>query len=383
MVILLLLGGTHAGTLRAKTVTGLRGFSGPVPVLKTRLSTGRATRLPKKAVAVERDYPAGPVAPVHPAAIRVDGRWNATDVLILFAEPGAERRGMANPGVPDRHVVERVVGRRVDGMRVELTRPRQHESHGGFKTFAFMYSPTRAVVLKAHMLFSRPMRFMMRFNTLMLTVVDRADDLQWAVSADIQLKADYGPALVSLQNGTHLPLNAMQEKIQKEVQVKHFNPRRRFMATAALSAASGLQTREYEFWDTGLATCWEGTLRFDLRDPTTGVGSMEGTMGRLRGASINRVFSVHSERLVIDPALCRFSGGVDVRDGVFYTDPYFERGASAAGAFSMRQFIRPTFRLVMDRVMLFPQDVLTGRLDARDVGVLPENIESAVDPMLN
>ena len=263
---------------------------------------------------------------------------------------------------------------------------RQDESHEGFKTFSIQPDDSTALVVTVHARVSRAMRVHMRFHTVNLVLLKRRATM-WVKVVDVQAKQDFGPAMVTYKNGTHVSVDAAQESIASEVRKPDggFSARRRFMVVPGSPNLGDFQSTEYEFWDFS-PPCSTGILRVDIRDRASGLRSLDGETGTLPGASINRVLPVHSDSFTMSRSRCVFADGSQLGAGQseFFTDPYFRELHESTGDFRLRQYVAGDLHpFTLSRDMWFPNNPITGRLTLKDVGVVVENVEGAVSPSEN
>ncbi|KAI0559931.1 hypothetical protein FGB62_130g023 [Gracilaria domingensis] len=249
---------------------------------------------------------------------------------------------------------------------------RQAESHNGFKVFSFaLKSQQKFIVMAVHMQVSMARRFTTRFHTIVFAVLDKS----WRLEAEVQMKVDFGAAVVTWANRTEQVISAVDAQIAKELDERQVLARRRFnllnvdnhypssvdqryLLHNFLKAGVGNEREVlkgiYEHWRAPLNSCLQPKqakvnrgFNFDVRNPSTAMryinATTDASMQRLSGDNVNRFLKI-LDTLHFGAEFCRF-GGRKLRDvekeGVFFTDPYFSKLENGPGKNSVRQFISP------------------------------------------
>lgn len=291
---------------------------------------------------------------------------------------------------------------------------RQDESHNGFKVVPFeVPGDDRIVVITFHAHISRARRFSTRHHTVIFAVVSLAGELQ----AEIHLKMDYGPALVTLAdvNAPHrtIPIDARQAAIHAELQSSKKRAGRRinilnleepYPANVDLQyklrenpppADKNKVRGLYELWSALFPTCVDKTsreaaIRLDVRDPASAmrVAGDYDNLSWLNGDSMKRVLTM-MDTYTFSKDLCVFEGqAVSSENGIFYTNPYFTKlvdKTENGGKSSVMQFIKDGFR---------PIQIIGGQLRLKDFWsgphtydatqfVNPKNIDGAINKKEN
>lgn len=290
-----------------------------------------------------------------------------------------------------------------------LDNTRQDESHKGFKVVSFeVPGDNRIVVLTFHIHISRARRFATRHHTVIFTVLSSDGKLQ----AEIHLKMDYGPALVTLTDPNAaprtIPVDDQQAEIYAEMQSKKKRAGRRiniinlqqpypdnidmkYKLRDNPPPQNPSQVRGvYEMWGALFPTCvekmsYQAGMRLDVRDPASAmqVAGDYSKMSWLNGDSIKRVLTIVNG-FTFGRHLCMFEGqAVISQNGLFYTDPYFTKvvhETENGGRHSVMQFIRDDFQ---------PIQISSGHIRLKDFWsgpytyeasqfVNPRNIDGAV-----
>lgn len=279
---------------------------------------------------------------------------------------------------------------------------RQDESHNGFKIISFQVpGDGRTVVITAHMHLSLKRRFRERKHTVIFAVLSSEGELQ----AEISMKAEFGPAVVTLVTGEHIPIDYKEERVQRETDSMRMKVWRRINVINIDENYPDSVNRSYkiiklpeddptdvsgnyEQWKTRLNTCVSmekpvSGFKIDVEDPASSLRFPKlNRMSWLNGYSIRRNLVV--DKFEFGPTYCEFNGSTyeDVNDrGYFYTDPYFQTTPHVQGKNLIRQFIMPDFPSLE-----LPTGIVE-RIDFWDgyhsydhmKKVFPTNIEYAID----
>ncbi|KAI0557747.1 hypothetical protein FGB62_267g06 [Gracilaria domingensis] len=254
---------------------------------------------------------------------------------------------------------------------------RQAESHNGFKVFSFaLNSQQKFVVMAVHMHVSHARRFTTRFHTIVFAILDK----NWRLEAEVQMKMDFGAAVVTWANQTEQVISAVDAQIAKELDQRQVLARRRFnllnvdshypssvdqryLLHNFLKARVGNEREVlkgvYEHWRGPLNSCLRPKteqlnrgFNFDVRNPSTAMryinATTDASMQKLSGDNVNRFLKI-LDTLQFGAEFCHF-GGRELKEvgkgGVFFTDPYFSKLEKGAGKNSVRQFISPNLGVV-------------------------------------